>query len=152
MDNYSAIDQASSAVPEAKDTEEVTTKDNESLWSLYKKSRIVKIELVEFDPIFKGYWVKARPTTSYEPSISEKLTEMEDETEQNRYAMRMWISDWNLPGLGGVGKLAVPSETNHDWEDVVPLELQSFIINKIQEVDSERVKVPTETGNEQSPP
>ena len=140
----------------------MTEKRPTGIWEAYKHSRTIRIDLGELDPILKDFWVQAMPTSAYEPSVSLAMEAMTDTGDQNRQAMGLWIENWNLVDNSGEplptprddpakhktikdenGKTSRVKESGARWEDILPFEVQTFIIRKISKVDEERLAVPT---------
>ncbi len=124
--------------------------NNMSVWSDYKLSRAIRVELDEIG--LKGLWVKALPSSAFESARITSIDELENDEAKGNEFMKLWIIDWNLPSAEDPNRILPLPSVSNEYDSVMPLEVKMFIVNKINDVDKERLNIPLPSETPSSPP
>lgn len=124
-----------------------TTKSREmtgNAWQDYRRSRAVTINFEGLG--MPDMYVRFMPISTYGRSTLERVYSLSDE-EQHIESFKLWVMEWNLPSEDGSEILPIPREDDENtWLDVIPAEVQAFLVREIAKVEKERLELPPEIG------
>lgn len=111
-------------------------------WEKYRESRAIQVDLDEFG--LDDYYVKVIPVATYGSHEIDRINEL-PQREQHIEMFKLWIVDWNLPGLDGESELPIPKDDEENtWLQVLPQEIQAYIVREVAAVEEERMNLPPE--------
>jgi hypothetical protein len=122
--------------------------NNMDVWEQYKQSRAITIKLDELG--LPDLWIKAIPNSAFESPTINKIDAIKGDEEKGQEYIKLWVIGWNLPNRDGT-PLPIPSKSDV-YLDVVPLEVQMFLVKKVTETDQERLNIPLANVNPSLPP
>lgn len=129
-------------------------------WQSYINTRIRRIELEELDESLKGLWIDVLPTVAHSSDVFQRLRSLQQtageeggpsEDEAMLEMMKIWIKGWNLPDGKGNPLPQIDDDKEASWVEVVPFQVQLFLLQRLNELDDELTEMSPNTETPSSP-